>query len=99
MVVPVAPQSVASVQYWISTVDVRYLWQAILNAQGSFDVSSMGLYLSTGQSLTTLSYLEDLFFYTYGTFSYPSQAEIIITVDDQEALKYPFPVPQMSNVR
>lgn len=98
VVVPVAPQSVATVQYWISTVDIRYLWQAILNAQGSFDISSMGLYLSTGQSLTTLSYLEDLFFYTYGTFSYPSQAEIVITVDDVEANKYPFVVPNFSNV-
>lgn len=130
VVVPVAPQSVATVQYWISTVDIKYLWQAILNAQGSFDISSMGLYLSTGQSLTTLSYLEDLFFYTYGTFrcvasrpgglererarwkqpgrltpsppahsySYPSQAEIVITVDDVEANKYPFVVPNFSNL-
>ena len=98
VVVPVSPQSVATVQFWISTVDIKYVWQAILNAQGSFDISSMGLYLSTGQSLTTLSYLEDLFFYTFGTFAYPSQAEIIITVDDVENQKYPFPVPSMSNV-
>lgn len=98
VVVPVSPQSLATVQFWISTVDINYVWQAILNAQGSFDISSMGLYLSTGQSLTTLSYLEDLFFYTFGTFAYPSQAEIIITVDDVENQKYPFPVPSMTNV-
>ncbi len=98
VVVPVSPQSVATVQFWISTVDINYVWQAILNAQGSFDITSMGLYLSSGQSLTTLSYLEDLFFYTFGTFSYPSQAEIIITVDDVENQKYPFPVGQMTNV-
>jgi hypothetical protein len=72
--------------------------QAVLNAQGSFDLSTMGMYLSTGQSLSTLSYVEDLFFYTYGTFKYPSQAEVIITVDDVENQKYPFPVPSLSNV-
>lgn len=34
----------------------------------------------------------------YQTHSYPSQAEIVITVDDVEANKYPFVIPNFSNV-
>jgi hypothetical protein len=44
------------------------------------------------------SYLQRLFFYSFGRFSYPSQAEIIITVDDIEGQKFPFAVPSLRNI-
>lgn len=96
--VPIAPQSVSTIQFWLSTVEVQYAWQAILNAQGTFDISAMGMYLSTGQSITTLTYLEDLFLYTFGTYAFPDQAQVIITVDDIENEKYPFPAPSENNL-
>lgn len=95
--VPIEPQSAATIQFWLATTEIFYVWQGILNAVGTFDISTMNVYLGRSRALTVLSQVEDLFFYTFGSYDYPFQAEIIITVNNIDQQKYPFQVPELSN--
>jgi len=96
--VPVPPLKVCSIQFWLTQLDVSYLWQAILQAVGAFDLTSMGVYYGTDWSVTDISKPQDLFFYQWGRYTSPSQAEIIITVDEIDSASYQgLQVPEMAN--
>lgn len=96
--VPVPPLTVCTLQFWMSSVDVKYVWQSILKATGSFDLSAHGVYFGSNHALSDISNPWDLHVYQWGRYSAPSQAEVIITTDEVQAAKYQLQVPAMSNV-
>jgi hypothetical protein len=96
--VPVPPLKICTIQVWLSSVDVSYIWQSILRATGSFDLSAMGVRFGTDYALSDLTESADLHFYQWGRYRAPAQAEIIITVDEADAAKYTFDVPDLSTV-
>jgi len=96
--VPVPPLSTSTIQFWMSTVDLYYLWQALFVAKGGFDIDVLGQKVGEDHSIGDLSYIEDLYFYMYGTYFYPAQAEVIVTVDDIEASTYDFEIPEFTQI-
>lgn len=97
--VPVPPLKICTIQFWLSSVDVSYVWQSILKATGSFELTSMGVHLGSDYALSDVSEPADMHFYQWGRYRAPSQAEIIIiTVDEADAAKYTFDVPDLSTV-
>ena len=97
-IIPVPPQTSVTVQYWQSTVALNYVWNALFNAVGSFQLSSLGLNLGPPRSLTTVSSPRDLLFYLWGRFSYPTQGEVTITSNMAPVGTYPFDRPEMTNL-
>jgi hypothetical protein len=96
--VPIPPRSIVEVQFWQSSIDVNYYWQALLSATGSFQLSAMGMNLGPQRSLSTVSKIEDLFFYVWGKYQYPSSGQVIITVDQGVWGEFPFKRPPLQNV-
>ena len=93
IVAPIAPKSVGTIQFWLSMLQIRYIWQAVLKAKGSFELSTLGMQIGHQNSLTQLSQTEDLFFYMFGQYIYPDQPEVIVSVDDRESQRYPYSLP------
>ncbi|TFJ88496.1 hypothetical protein NSK_000070 [Nannochloropsis salina CCMP1776] len=96
--VPVPPLTVCTIQYWLTSVDVNYVWLAILKATGSFELSANGVYFGTNHALSDVSDPWDLNVYQWGRYSATSQAEVIITTDEMQAAKYQLQVPPMNNI-
>ncbi|EWM26794.1 low affinity immunoglobulin epsilon fc receptor [Nannochloropsis gaditana] len=96
--VPVPPLTVCTIQYWLTSVDVNYVWLAILKATGSFELSANGVYFGTNHALSDVSDPWDLNVYQWGRYSAASQAEVIITTDEMQAAKYQLQVPPMNNI-
>ncbi len=96
--VPVPPLTVCTMQFWLSSVDVKYVWQSILKATGAFDLSAHGVYFGSNYALSDVSNPWDLHVYQWGRYSAASQAEVIITTDEIQAAKYQLQVPAMNNV-
>ena len=81
MSVPVIPMSLLSLQYWISSTTITYLWEASLQAVGEFEISSLGVKFGPTHSLTSLSYDDDLLFNQWGRYMEPCQTQITVTAD------------------
>jgi len=96
--VPVPPLTVCTMQIWMSSVDIKYVWQSILKGTGSFDLSANGVYFGSNHALSDVSDPWDLHVYQWGRYSAASQAEVIITTDEVQAAKYQLQVPAMSNI-
>lgn len=96
--VPVPPLTTTVIQYWQATVQASYAWQSIFAAQGSFQMSSLGVALGDARALSTLSSNDDLFFFVWGRRSYPSLSQIISTVNLAEYGSFPFDRPPINNV-
>jgi hypothetical protein len=96
--VPVPPLTVCTMQFWLSSVELDYIWQAILKATGGFDLSANGVYFGSHYALSDISNPWDLHVYQWGRYSAPAQAEVIITTDEIQAAKYQLAPPSMSNV-
>jgi len=87
---PVPPLNTLVVQFWLSTVNIEYVWNLILSAVGSFQLSTLGLNLGPPRSVTQVLDLEELFFYGWGRYTFPDQGTVIITVNNIESAKYNF---------
>ena len=87
---PVPPLNTLVVQFWMTTVDLRYVWNTILSSVGSFQLSTLGVNLGPPRSVTQVLDLEELFFYVWGTYHFPDQGTVIMTVDNIAASKYNF---------
>jgi hypothetical protein len=96
--VPVPPMTVCTMQFWLSSVELDYVWQAILKATGSFDLTANGVYFGSHYALSDISNPWDLHVYQWGRYSAPTQAEVIISTDEIQAAKYQLQVPSLSNV-
>lgn len=96
MSVPVAPRTTDTIQFWLSSENLRYRWRALFAARGGFTISIFGRPIGDNHSLGDLSYFRDLFFFIFGTYEFPYEAEIIITVNDLPGDGWPLPLPETS---
>jgi len=96
--VPVPPQTTVILQFWQSTVALNYVWNALFAATGSFQLSSLGFNIDSPRSLSAVSSPQDLFFYLWGRFQYPTQGELIISSNQATYNTWPFDRPANNNV-
>ena len=94
--VPVAPRTTDTIQFWLSAENLRYRWRALFAARGGFTITVWGQPIGDHHSLGDLSYFRDLFFFVFGTYEFPYEAEIIITVNDIPGDGWPLPLPEQS---
>eukprot|EP00624_Nannochloropsis_granulata_P000440 evm.model.NODE_11720_length_31253_cov_26.129396.6 len=94
--VPVAPRTSDTIQFWLSSENLRYRWRALFAARGGFTITSGGVPIGDHHSLGDVSYFRDLFFFVFGTYEFPYEAEIIITVNDVPGDGWPLPLPEQS---
>jgi len=94
--VPVAPRTTDTIQFWLSSENLRYRWRALFAARGGFTITAGGVPIGDHHSLGDLSYFRDLFFFIFGTYEFPYEAEIIITVNDIPGDGWPLPLPEES---
>ena len=94
--VPVAPRTTDTIQFWLSAENLRYRWRALFAARGGFTLTVWGQPIGDHHSLGDLSYFRDLFFFVFGTYEFPYEAEIIITVNDIPGDGWPLPLPEQS---
>ena len=96
--VPVPPQTTVILQFWQSTVALNYVWNALFAATGSFQLSSLGFNIDSPRSLSAISSPQDLLFYLWGRFQYPTQGELIISSNQATYDTWPFDRPANNNV-
>jgi hypothetical protein len=96
MSVPVAPRTTDTIQFWLASENLQYRWRALFAARGGFKLSAFGKQIGSHHSLSDLTYFRDLFFFIFGVYSFPYEAEIIITVNDRPGQGWPLPIPEES---
>jgi len=94
--VPVAPHTTDTIQFWLSSENLYYRWRALFAARGGFTISAFGVPIGSHHSLGDLTYFRDLFFFIFGSYEFPAEAEIIITVNDIPGDGWPLPTPETS---
>lgn len=94
--VPVAPRTTDTIQFWLSSENLRYRWRALFTARGGFTITTGGTQIGDHHSLGDLTSFRDLFFFVFGTYEFPYEAEIIITVNDIPGDGWPLPLPEQS---
>ena len=91
-----APRTTDTIQFWLSAENLHYRWRALFAARGGFTITVWGQPIGDHHSLGDLSYFRDLFFFVFGTYEFPYEAEIIITVNDIPGDGWPLPLPEQS---
>jgi len=94
VMVPVAPKTSSTIQWWTSTLNIETFFELIYRAKGGFELFSMGFPIVEDRSISDITDIGDLYFSTFQTVTIPEYAELIVTVDNKEFNSYRYPTPK-----